>query len=248
NRFVKIKVGDRNVESLSEDRMYALAFADLVRLPGGGAVNGVRTRDLRLYAGLRDTLPRRADSLLSSGTLREIPMEVVDANGPGTFDEGDTLKFFAHGTSIWKRLPYDSSRVRFEFSADPYSFENHYFLDFNESGGSPLRLAEAPPMPQAGSPLTSTDAYVRAEKDLATASCDPSNHKEEETGFAWHWFWKRECSRWSDTVITLSKANLASEETKVLKNLALDVPGDSVLVGLYTYASRSDSIFKVFHG
>lgn len=245
--FVKLRVGDRNVEGLDEDRVYALAFSDLIRISGASGLNGVKIGDLKLYTGINDTLPQKMDSVVPTGTLRQIPMEVVDANGPGTFDEGDTLKFFGHGTSIWKRLPTETTRIRFEFSADPYSYENYYYLGFLESGEAALRMREAPALAPTGQPVPSSHAYLRAEKDLATACCDPSNVKDEESGLEWHWFWKGRCDG-PDTTVTLTRAQLASDKTRSLPDIAQGDSVDSVFVGLYVYESRSENAFTVFHG
>ncbi|HKP95449.1 MAG TPA: C25 family cysteine peptidase [Fibrobacteria bacterium] len=247
-RFVKIRIGDKAVESFGEDRMYSVSFAELSKIVAGGELNGVRVPNLRVFTGINDTLPRKMDSAGPvAGRLREIPIQVVDKNGNGTFDGEDSVRFFAHGTSIWKRLPAPASRIRFEFSADPYSFENGYFLDF--AGSEPgLRLSESASPPATGSPLTNSYAYLRAEKDAQTAACDPSSHKDEETGFDWFWHWKGRCENRSDTTVTLTRANLSSEETATLPNYLRDGDGDSLLVGFYTYGSHSDSIFTAYFG
>ncbi|MDQ3002010.1 MAG: C25 family cysteine peptidase, partial [Fibrobacterota bacterium] len=247
NRFIRIKVGDRTVENLDEDRVYGLSFSDLAKVTG--EINAAKVKNLRLFTGINDTLVRRMDSAdIRSGTLREIPIRMVDRNDNGTFDGDDSILFFGHGTSIWKRLPEATTQIRYEYSADPYSFENYYYLDFGESAESGLRLPESPASPVAGAPLTSSYTYLRAEKDLQTAACDPSSHKDEETGFDWFWHWKGRCNLYSDTAVTLSRIQLFSEETATLPNLARTGPDDSIFLGFYVYASRSDSIFTASYG
>jgi hypothetical protein len=251
NRFVRIKVGDVNVESFDEDRVYGLSFSDLSRISGlAGEASAIKVRNLRMFTGINDTLPRHMDSgMVSKGTLREIPIEVVDRDKNGTFDGDDSIRFFAHGTSIWKRLPESTSRIRFEFSADPYSFDNFYYLDFSSRDGldGGLRLAESAASAPAGSPLTDSYAYLRAEKDLETAACDPSSHKDEETGFDWYWYWKGTCKTYSDTAV-LTRSNLATQETATLPDLIHTAGTDSLFMGFYIYASRSDSIFTAYYG
>ncbi len=141
NRFIRFKIGDRNLENLDEDRVYGVSFSDLVRVATD--LNGVSVSNLRMYTGPNDSLPRDMQAQILPGTLREIPIEVLDKNGNATFDEGDSVRFFAHGTSLWTRLPGNRGPIRYEFTSDPYSFENYYFLDFSESGktGAALRLA-----------------------------------------------------------------------------------------------------------
>ncbi len=252
NRFVKIKVGDNRVGGFDEDRLYGLSFSDLARIPGlSGELDGVKFRDLRLFAGANDTLPRHMDSTApSSGTLREIPIQIVDKPANGIFDEGDSILFFGHGTSIWKRLRGDSSRIRFEFSADPYSFDNFYYLDYRSQDGKAggLRLAESPASAPAGSPLTDSYAYLRAEKDLETAGCDPSSHKDDETGFDWFWHWKGRCNTYADTDAFLTASNLTADETKTLPDLVQTGTDDSLYLGFYTYSSRGDSVFTAAYG
>ncbi len=254
NNFIKIKIGDKSVEGFKEDRVYSISFNDLAKSLPGVNLNGVKIGSLRLFTGSNDTLKRHMDTLAAgetplSGTLREIPMEVVDQRGIGVFDDGDSIRFFAHGTSIWKRLAAPAAQIQYEFSADPYSFENYYYLDYsgtnNEAG---MRLDTAAARPVSGTPLANSYAYVRAEKDLATAACDPSNHKDEETGYDFFWYWKGRCETYADTTVTLSAANLRSDETDTLTDLVRNGSNDSLFLGFYTYASRSDSVFTAYYG
>ncbi|MDB5102518.1 MAG: hypothetical protein JWP91_207 [Fibrobacteres bacterium] len=251
SRFIKIRIGDNQVEGFDEDRVYGLSFSDLSRISGmAGQLDGVKIGNLRLYAGINDTLRRHMDSgVVASGTLREVPIEVVDKLNDGTFDEKDSIYFFGHGTSVWKRLSAATARIRFEFSADPYSYENFYYLDYSARPGAPsgMRLAESASAP-VGAPLKDSYAYLRAEKELETAGCDPSNHKDEETGFDWFWHWKGRCNTYADTEVTLTRSNLFSEETATLPDLVQTGADDSLFLGLYTYASHSDSVFTPFYG
>jgi hypothetical protein len=251
NRFIKIKIGDKALENFLEDRVYAVSYGEFSKLLPGGDLNGVKIENLRMFAGINDTLPRDLDSTDPvSGTLREIPIQVVDKNENGTFDSEDSVRFFAHGTSIWKRLPAATGRIRFEFSADPYSFENDYYLDFAPKLSPALRLAVSPAGAPAGSPLTDSYSYLRAEKEVETAACDPSIKKDKESGFEWHWFWKGgdDCNGSSNFDVTLTRGNLQSAETATLPDLVRNGSGDSLFMGFYTWASRSDSIFTAYYG
>jgi hypothetical protein len=250
-RFIRIKVGDNNLESFDEDKVYGLSFSDLAGARGmNGDLNGVKIRNLRLFGGPDDTLKRRMDNgPASAGTLREIPIEVVDRDNNGTFDGDDSIRFFGHGTSVWKRLDTDTTRIRFEFSADPYSFDNFYYLDFSSREGldGGLRLQPSEPTPGAGAPLTASDAYLRAERDLETAACDPSRHKDEETGFDWYWYWKGACT-YGPSLMTLTAENLRREETATLPNLVQNGVDDSLFLGFFTYGSRHDANYVAYYG
>ncbi len=247
NRFIRFKIGDRNLENLDEDRVYGVSFSDLVRVSTD--LNGVSIANLRMYTGPNDSLPSTMHAQILAGTLREIPIEILDKNGNTTFDEGDSVRFFAHGTSLWTRLPGNRGPIRYEFTSDPYSFENYYFLDFSESGKSDpaLRLSVSPSLPIVAPAKTSSYSYLRAEKDLQTATCDITGHKDEETGFDWFWHWNGNLCG-STTLMSLSKLQLASEETDSLPDLDQSIPGDSLYVGLYFAQLRQDSGSTVFFG
>jgi hypothetical protein len=251
NRFIRIKVGDNNLESFDEDKVYGLSFQDLAGARGmSGELNGVKIRNLRLLTGPDDTLQRHMENgSASSGNLREIPIEVVDRDNNGTFDGDDSIRFFGHGTSIWKRMDTVVARIRYEFSADPYSFDNFYFLDFSSRDGldGGMRLETSAPTPQASAPLASTYAYLHAERDLETSACDPSNHKDEETGFDWYWYWKGACT-YGPTKATLTSANLRREETALLPNLLQTGNKDSLFLGFFTYGARSDAEYTAYYG
>ena len=249
SRFIRIRIGDRSLESFAEDKVYGFSFADLVR--AAPEFTAAKAKFLRVFAGPNDTLKRTMDSLpiAPSGTLREIPIEVLDKDNDGTMEEGDSVLFYAHGTSVWQRLPGSLGPIRYEFSADPYSFENYYYLDWEGKGVSASgdRLtASASPSP-AGSPLAATMAYLRAEKDLGTAGCDPSAVKDEEIGYDWHWHWKGNCS-YGEAETTLVRSQLLSEETGVLPDPAS--ASDTVWLGMYVYRSGldSNSRFRAYQG
>lgn len=251
-KFLRIKVGDKAVESLGEDQYYGVSFEELAAV-SADLRGGIRIDSLRLYTGNNDTLHRRMDSLPADpmdlkGILREIPMEAVDRNGNETFDAGDTLKFFAHGTSTWKRLPGDSGSVRYRFTVDPYAYENHYFLGWSRQrfDGPALRLSEAPGLAPALPALESTPHYLRAEQDRETASCDPSSHKDTESGFAWFWHWKGRCDTYSDTAVTLTRSSLQSPETETLADLVQEGASDTVLIGFFTYQPSRENVFRAW--
>ena len=248
SHLIRFKVGDKNVENLDEDGLYAVSFSDLVRVTP--ELNGVKNESLRLYTGGNDTLPRPMTSTILPGTLREIQIEVVDKRNDGTFDEGDSIRFFAHGSSLWKRLQGTRGPIRYEFLVDPYSFENFYYLDYSGEGksGSARRLDIATSLKSTSVPKTSDYAYLRAEKDLRSASCDQSqpSQLDEETGFDWFWYFRGGCI--GDSALTLTKSQLASHETDTLVDLDQSRPGDSIYVGVYVFHLNQDKTFGLYSG
>jgi hypothetical protein len=241
--WLKIRVGDRQLDGFAEDGVYALRFE--TALAANRDVVGARVESLRLYAGPQDTLRTSMDTLGPlAPTLREIPIAVEDVKGDGTFDEGDRILFYGHGTSVWKPVAESESAPRepaqWRFESDLYSFDNHYYLDWSGSGGGAARLAEtalsAPPGPEA----TVAPHYVRAEKDLGTGSCDPSARFDDETGYAWYWFFEGSDCR-GPKEITLSSSQLRSPTTDTLEGYA----GDTAWFGFFVFERGPSGAFIV---
>lgn len=187
---LQITIGDRVLDGFDEDGVYALTFAQ-ASAAVGSPLNGVDINRLRMYSGPQDTLRIRMDTLVGP-TLREIPLEVRDANNNGVFDAGDTILFYAHGTSLWKPIPNATGAVRWEFKSDPWSFENRYYLQWNGPTTGALRIPMAPAGVAADTVVT-VPHYLRAERDLATGSCDLAGMFDPETGHNWFWYGRFFC-------------------------------------------------------
>lgn len=246
DRFLRIRIGDRTVDQNGEDRVYALTFADLAKA-SPEIKGGVRIRDLRLFAGPADSLTRKmgalpADAESHPGRLREIPLEVID-DGDETLDDGDTLRFFCHGTGRWKRIPGAQGPVRYAFASDPYSFENHYFLSYaGGATGSPLRLIRETPPPRPEPPATSAQHYLRAEQERATGGCEAEGRWDEHAGFAWFWHRLAPCGASGDTVLGANQ--LARPSVATLTDF--DPSGGGVRIGFHmTLSASSRDVFRV---
>ncbi len=245
-RFFRIRVGDATVESLEEDRVYSVAFGDLAA-KSRDIRGGVRIGDLRLYRGPRDTLTRSLGALPGSagelaGTLREIPMEVVD-DGDGTFDDGDTLRFFAHGTSLWKRAAGPAGPVRFVFSADPYAFGHDYFLAWSGKGAGPARRLEAAPVADVAGPVREVNrAYLRAERESAAGGCDVEGHADSTQGAVRFWHVLGLCRGVGRVSIP---GGLVTSPSAVLQDWAAGT-GDSILIGFRSFPPRNADEFGVY--
>ncbi len=200
--LARIAVGDKDVAGHSENGLYGLSFENVrnaMNAVGTATrIDGIRLNDLRLYGASADTLP---DVLGSSAAmlpnhLHEIPMEVVDKNGNGIFDRGDSIYFVGYGTSFWKRVDlnapaYASSPMEYYFSNSPYSFYQYFQLGVS-SVGTPLRLSNRL-APRSGGSLLRPFRYVRAEKDLLLRDTyfgrAETGTWENASGKEWFWYW-----------------------------------------------------------
>ena len=242
--LLRIRVGDGDPGAFAEDRVYGLAFADIARL--APSVVGARIEALRMYTGPGDTLPIVPQGEPVPGRLRQIPLGVTDANGNGTFDGGDSVSFYGHGTSVWRRLREATGPIRYAFNEDPYDQANGYWLDFSgKDSDAPMRLTVSA-SPPGGATSASLRHYVRAERDLVMLSCEPGNdggREDSASGVSWFWIWGGSC-RGSEKPRTLSGSQLSMPETDVLKD-ALQGGGDSVFVGMFPYPYQSPDDFTI---
>jgi len=241
--LIRIRIGDRVLDQFEEDGYYALPYTALVAK--SLAIPGVKWADIRLYTGPNDTLSTRMDTLpLEPSALREVPFEMVD-NGNGVFDEADSIKFFAHGTSVWKRVSDSAHPIQYLFGTDPYSFDNFYYLDLPKDGSSaataPARLATRAAA-AAPNPRPSGLSYLRAERDVGTAFCDPSSKLDEEPGYEWHWHWRSDdCKETRLKPATLLKADLARPHLDTLPGYV----GDTVYLGMSEFRGFNDDVFEI---
>ncbi len=230
--FLRIRIGNREVDDLSTDGIHALTFAT-ARGVAGSRLDGIPVERLRLFTGPKDTLTVRLNAPPSGPVLREIPIEVRDANNNGIFDAGDTILFYGHGTSIWVPLPGAPGPIRWVFKNDPWSFDNHYFLDWSP-GPQGLRFDTAAFTAPAAT-VTRAPQYLRAERDLNTGSCDPAGLFDTETGYAWYWFGRFVCRNESGPLI-LPGNQLSRSSTSTLAGRS----GDSTYVGMFNQLAATN--------
>lgn len=131
--IAEFKVGDRDLQTQSENGFYQVSFEALwglyQREGREGALLGIPVQNLALLSSSVDTLPTRVLGPVQFHKLQSLALEVLDHSrggaGPanGTFDFGDTLVFYGQGTSRWRGLNPTHS----QFSSLPYGFENSVF-------------------------------------------------------------------------------------------------------------------------
>lgn len=243
--LVRINVGDADPGSFGEDKVYALAFPAFVAKAPSAV--GVPWAALRLYAGPADTLATTPTGDPSPGTLRQVPVEMRDANGNGIFDGDDSLLFYGRGSSVWKRLAGSDGPIRFAFSGDPVSRVNSYWLDFSGRDPEPgMRLTPAPALP--GAPLLRDFSrhYLRAERDQLILACESHPDTaitDSAAGTFWFWLWGAECGK-GPRQRTISGAQLAMPETENPEGAA-QFAGDSLFVGMFAYPYEAQDDFSL---
>lgn len=115
--WYRIPISQTGVYRLTVSEVPALNGANISRIALYGAPGG------QLSTQLNDGQP---DDLVPAA------IEVVDANGNGTFDNNDYLLFYAEGPSVWR---YSDGNQRFEYRHNTYATNNYYYLnaDFSAS-------------------------------------------------------------------------------------------------------------------
>jgi len=205
--LASIPIGDRDLATFKEDGVYQLSFAQMKQAFAAQSVSslldGIPVKRLLMCAGSADTLrevPSTATAQL--GILQELPITILDHSSltnmtpDSTWDEGDTLVFFASGTSLWKRMDLENPTLsvpgmEYYFSSNPYSFTRNFYLGVLPEGKSGKRLATLATR-SGGTSVSSITRYVRAERDLMLRDANfgpTSSGFEDNTGREWFWIW-----------------------------------------------------------
>ncbi len=226
NWMVRISVGDRDNGSLAEDGLYALTYKQVYNACReafrASDCEGIPIDKIRLYGAPQDTMPDVISGAaeIIPNRLFEIPLDVRD-HGPnslsadGTFDDGDTLFFVGYGTSMWKRVDLEDSKISgngmdYYYSSSPYSFFQYFQLGWNSSGKGARLSTVASPSSGEEVPVL---RYVRTEKDalLRDMYFGGANGLEESSGKEWFWFWNP-----PNDSLEISSASLFSSRTNSL--------------------------------
>jgi len=102
----------------------------------------------------RNDVPRAAD-------LRENAIQ-VNANGDGSFDAGESVVFYAVGPTGWLK---DSINQRFIHTKNIYSDTAYYFITFDQSIGSGLRVPAQTGAPTGNVTVSSFNYYDVHDED-----------------------------------------------------------------------------------
>ncbi|HEX2612947.1 MAG TPA: hypothetical protein VHO02_05085, partial [Fibrobacteria bacterium] len=238
--WLKIRIGNRIVDDFAEDGMYALSYEAAA---AKGLPAGVKIGQLRIYSGPQDTATLALAGAIAP-TLSEIPIEVHEAApANGTFDTGDTVLFYAHGTSLW--VPIDGGTlpdVRWIFKLDPWSFENYYFLQWSGSEAG-VRLKDSTGS-GATDTVTSVPHYLRAERELTGGTCDLSSQFDDEASVSRYWYTRYSCVG-AGGAVSLASSQLTTPSWNILPERV----SDSVWIGFFTpyggsNASNSFAVWK----
>ena len=198
--LARLAIGGKDQASFNYDGLYAVSFSELramMRTVGRESeLDGIPVQSVRLFGASPDTLPEQVGTGAKlADRWKECAIEVIDHQGNGIFDEGDSIRFMGWGTSFWKRLEKAENRlggspVQYYYSASPYSFYQYFYLG---AAGAGKRLSL---LPHGGTaPDIQWWRYQRIEKDLFLRDLYfGSNHLEETTGKEWFWAWSGESS------------------------------------------------------
>jgi hypothetical protein len=211
-------VGDKNMATFSEDGKYAVDFKtirnSLLKVMRQNEMDGIPVEKLCLYGASPDTLPGMAPGvkLRNPNQLFELPIEVVDRNSDGIFNDGDSVYFVAYGNAFWKRIdsdPYEAPRTSMAYfhSYSPYSHYQNFIFGYKESGTG-LRFKTLA-SPKSSAKDIEWLRYVRAEKDelLYDTYYGKGNEWEKTTGKEWFWEWH---ARKETTVVPASKLSFST--------------------------------------
>jgi hypothetical protein len=110
-------------------------------------------QNLRVYGGTGCPLPASLTADYPSD-LSELSVRRVDVNGNGTFDEGDYVLFFGHGTRWWT---YTGGPGDFIHHINPYTNSNYYFVRVGSIAGA---AKEASVVTRMETPTLQTDKTI----------------------------------------------------------------------------------------
>ena len=254
--YVKIQIGDENVESLSEDGFYRLTFEQVASLfPNVSSVN-VSVENLRVLVGDAESLSETPRATVSGGNLREIPVEVRDQGSQGTFDAGDEIIFFAQGTSRWSPILHETPNslpIQYEFENDEFSFFQYVYLElFGTTLGKRIDTIES--LVSTQKPQVESWHYLRAEKELVQGYCDLVTVNDLQVGKIWSWVDQQ------TTPFNVCRS-FVQQITNVPRSVNITIPGStlvfdegpligyqsnqSIYLGFFTNFGKNDPVFQV---
>ena len=149
-----LAVGDWWKIGIAEAGVYRLTGSDV------SALSGCAIADIAVYGNSGGPLATtngepRCDDLV------EIPIEVVDRNGNGQFDDDDYIMLYAEGANQWK---YSDDFQRIIHINHPYSQYNYIYLTIKS--GTHRRITEAPQLSSLGTTVSTCHSVAVHENDV----------------------------------------------------------------------------------
>lgn len=208
--IAKFQVANSSPGDFSQDGLQGLSYADFAEVISNAS--GIPMSQLSLWTSQVDTGTFVVPSQVSSPeeNLFEVPLIRRDLNQNQIFDSGDSLYFFGHGSSFWKRVQGDFGPLKYHLSHSPYGFQHSYFLGVLGSGEG-LELSNS----AGGTPVQTLEQrwyYRHAEREVQLRD---NTHKEDDsTGVEWHWIF-------FDT-LDFSSYNITHPSTEDLVSSSID--------------------------
>lgn len=139
---------------IAEEGIYRLGPDD------ADALAGCAVADIALY-GHRSGPLATTNGSWRPDDLAEMPIQIVDQNGNGTFDANDYLLFYATGAVTWD---YSTDLQRFVHTNHPYAKLNYVYLTI--SSGEHRRIAEHQQLTPSGDIISTCHSVALHENDL----------------------------------------------------------------------------------
>lgn len=240
--LLDISIGDRNVATFSEDGLYALDYATvqnaLAKVGRQNDASGMRVDQICIYGASPDTLADMGPGSIerAPNQLFEIPIEIVDKDGNGTFSKGDTIYFVGYGSGFWKRTDAEDAKIdnigmEYFHSYSPYTFYQNFILGYKEVGKG-LRLDKSISASGKGREIVLL-RYTRAEEDalLIDTFYGKALDWEKASGKEWFWVWHER----KDTT-TVQPPKMTVPSTATLPGM---VDGGKSFIGVSFFPHRS---------
>ncbi len=175
----------------SQDGMQGLSYTDIEKVAGFD-VRGTSLTKLSIWTSRADTNQVVVPNSITSPTdnFNEVPIWTQDANRNGLFDEGDSIMFFGHGSSIWQQVNDPSYELKYQLSHSHWGDYQSYYLGVLQSS-----IAQSLDTIALSGAVTDTLNYLwnyrHAEKETTLRD---DVHRDangggidDSTGVEWHW-------------------------------------------------------------
>lgn len=191
----EIRVTSPSPGDFSQDGMQGLSYNSLDKIVGS-RLRGVPIKSISIWTSSADSLPVKAPTKIYSPQehFNEVPMIRKDLNANGLFDEGDSLLFYGHGSSIWQRVKDPIYQLKYQLSHSPWGdFQSYYLGVIGAQGKVGLTLDTLEELGEVNDTLTYLWHYRHAEKETTLRD---DVHKDSQgggiddsTGVEWHWIY-----------------------------------------------------------